>query len=274
MIKFKAIIKNFSEYKQIYTDDSKQGEKVGAAALLPNGAQKSVRLPDKSSIYTAELRALLLALELFEGSIKKQFIIFSDSLSAMQALNNPHADHPLVGEILSWLTNITVHLELSIFFCRVPGHIGIHGNEQVDNLAKLAVNLDTSEEPKFFKDLKPSINEHLTNLWQNRWSRSSPNKLLEIVPDLRNWRVPLLQQKRKDEVIMCRSHLGHARLTHSYLFKNEDPPECIYCACRLTVKHILIECPDFELSRRKYFNCNSLPELFEKKHQKQILWHT
>ena len=84
-----------------------------------------------------ELRALLLALELIEGSIKKQFIIFSDSLSAMQALKNPHPDHPLVGKILSWLTNITVHLELSIFFFWVPGHIGIPGNEQVDDLVKL-----------------------------------------------------------------------------------------------------------------------------------------
>ena len=93
---------------------------------------------------------------------------------------------------------------------------------------------------------------------------ANSNKLLEIVPDLKKWRVPLLQQKRKDEVIMCRSRLGHARLTHSYLFKNEDSPKCIYCACRLTVKHILIECPDFELSCRKYLNCNSFPDIFEK----------
>ena len=250
--KLKEIVENFSEYEQIYTDGSKQGDRVGAAALIPNGAQKSIRLPNKSSIYSAELRVLLLALELIEGSTKKHFIIFSDSFSAMQALKNPHPDHPLVGEILSWHTNITVHLELSI---------GIPGNEQVDDLAKLAVNLDSSEEPMFFKDLKPSINEHLTNIWQNRWSQSSPNKFLEIVPDLKGWKVPLLQQTRKDEVIMCRSRLGHARLTHSYLFRNEDPSECIYCACRLTVKHILIECPDFELSRQKYFNCNTLPEL-------------
>ena len=197
MIKFKEIVENFSEYEQIYTDGSKQGDRVGAAALVPNGAQKSIRLPNKSSIYSAELRALLLALELIEGSTKKLFIIFSDSLSVMQALKNPHPDHPLVGEILSWHTNITVHLELSIFFCWVPGHIGIPGNEQVDDLAKLAVNLDSSEEPMFFMDLKPSINEHLTNIWQNRWSQSSPNKFLEIVPDLKGWKVPLLQQTRK-----------------------------------------------------------------------------
>ena len=193
----------------------------------------------------------------------------------MQALKKKHPDHPLVGEILSWLTNITVHLELSIFFCWVPGQWSYRHSwyKQVDDLAKLAVNLNTLEELMFFKDLKPSRNEHLTNLWQNRWSQSSSNKFLEVVPDLKNWKVPLPQQTRKDEVIMCRSRLGHDRLTHSYLFRNEDPPECIYCACRLTVKHIFIECPDFELSRQKYFNCNSLPELFEK-HQKQILLRT
>ena len=151
---------------------------MGAAALIPNGAQKSIRLPNKSSIYSAELRALLLALELIEGSTKKHFIIFSDSLSAMQALKNPNPDHPLVGEFLSWHTNITVHLEHSIFFCWVPGHIGIPGNEQVDDLAKLAVNLDSSEEPMFFKDLKPSINEQIygktdgANLLQTNFLKS------------------------------------------------------------------------------------------------------
>ena len=71
MFKFKEIVENFSEYEQIYTDSSKQGDRVGAAALIPNGAQKSIRLPNKSSIYSAELRALLLALELIEGFTKK-----------------------------------------------------------------------------------------------------------------------------------------------------------------------------------------------------------
>ena len=134
----------------------------GTGWELPHSSPMELRnLSDyqtKSSIYSAELRALLLALELIEGSAKKHFIIFSDSLSAMQSLKKTHPDHPLVGEILSLHTNITVHLELSIFFCWVPGHIGIPGNEQVDDLAKLAVNLDSSEEPMFFKDLKPSIN--------------------------------------------------------------------------------------------------------------------
>ena len=42
-------------------------------------------------------------------------------------------------------------------------------------------------------------------------------------------------------------------------------------ACHLTVKHILIECPDFELSRQKYFNCNCLTKLFEKTSEANIM---
>ena len=39
MINFKEIVKNFSEYEQIFTDGSKQGERVGAVALFSSGAR-------------------------------------------------------------------------------------------------------------------------------------------------------------------------------------------------------------------------------------------
>ena len=133
---------------------SKQDEKVASAAVSVEGTQKSVRLPDTSSIYTAELRALLLALEIIESSEKKHFVIFSDSLSTMQALKNRNPNHPLITKIFSWLSNLTVHLNMTIFFCWIPGHIGIPRNEQADELAKRAIDLDVSDEPIFYNDLK------------------------------------------------------------------------------------------------------------------------
>ena len=108
------------------------------------------------------------------------------------------------------------------------------------------------------------------NIWQQKWSQSSPNKFLEVSPDLKNWKVPY-KKTRRDEVVLCRAHIGHTRLTHSYIFKDEDPPECIYFSCRLTVKHILIECPDFELVQQKYFSVGSLAELFDKVSESDII---
>ena len=48
------------------------------------------------------------------------------------------------------------------------------------------------------------------------------------------------------------------------LLKKEDPPQCLVCDCRLTVKHILVDCFDFIEFRNRHFNENSFKELFEK----------
>ena len=79
---------------QIYTDDSKVDEKVAAAAMssvAPNNPF-SCRLTDHCSIYTAELQAILFALKQVYQSKEKKFMIFSDSLSALQALKNFKTD--------------------------------------------------------------------------------------------------------------------------------------------------------------------------------------
>ncbi len=43
----------------------------------------------------------------------------------------------------------------------------------------------------------------------------------------------------------------------------EDIPGCVACDCDLTVEHILIECGDFAEVRQKYFDAESLQQLFQ-----------
>ncbi|GFN99828.1 ribonuclease hi [Plakobranchus ocellatus] len=50
---------------------------------------------------------------------------------------------------------------------------------------------------------------------------------------------------RKLEMVMCRLRVGHTWLTQSYLFKNEEQPFRYACDSLYTVRHVLIECPDF-----------------------------
>jgi hypothetical protein len=70
--------------------------------------------------------------------------------------------------------------------------------------------------------------------------RKYNNKLHVINPtDSKTQNVIL---RRRDEV--TRRRKGHSRLTHSFLLQREDPPECVFCKCPLTVKHILTECGD------------------------------
>ena len=58
---------------------------------------------------------------------------------------------------------------------------------------------------------------------------------------------------RREEVVLTRLHIGHTRLTHSYLLEREDQPLCISCNEPFTVKHFLIDCFEFCQVRCQFF---------------------
>ena len=108
---------------QIFTDGSKVDEKVAAAALssiAPNSPY-SCRLRDHCSIYTAELQAILFALKQAYQSQERKFMIFSDSLSTLQAPEKLKTDHPLLIQIQELLHQINED-QKEIVFMWVPGH--------------------------------------------------------------------------------------------------------------------------------------------------------
>ena len=97
----------------IYTDGSKQDEKVACAFISPNFTI-SIRLPDNSSIFTAEAKAIDIALYHIRDQPEKQFIIYSDSLSVLRSLKNLDHKNPLVQQILENI--ITFQLLRKLFF--------------------------------------------------------------------------------------------------------------------------------------------------------------
>ena len=66
-------------------------------------------------------------------------MIFSDSLSALQALGKLKTDHPLLIQIQELLHKININ-QKEIVFMWVPGHVGIQGNEAADRAAKKALD--------------------------------------------------------------------------------------------------------------------------------------
>ena len=69
---------NFPDHHHIYTDGSKQGMKVGGAAVFQN-QELLKRLPNESSIYSAEAIAIDLAMKIIINHKSSKFIIYSDS---------------------------------------------------------------------------------------------------------------------------------------------------------------------------------------------------
>ena len=89
-----------------FTDSSKTEEGVAAAAVSTKRMNKpfTCRLPDDSPVYTAELRAILLALKHVYYAKEKSFLILSISLSSLQSILNLKYDHPVLVQILELYT--------------------------------------------------------------------------------------------------------------------------------------------------------------------------
>ena len=81
------------EYK-IYTDGSKASEVVGFAVVADDPCDFA-KLSSSASIYTPELTAIIDAMNMAYHTNQKSFVIYSDSKSALESLNNYNFSHPL-----------------------------------------------------------------------------------------------------------------------------------------------------------------------------------
>jgi len=81
------------------TDGSKIGEAVWFADIMASQLCKK-RLPNNSSIFSAEAHGILLALDMIHWSTGSQLLFRSDSFSWLHSLQNWDLSHPLIAEIV------------------------------------------------------------------------------------------------------------------------------------------------------------------------------
>ena len=115
------------------------------------------KLPEMSSIYTAELTAIYKALNFAVERNEQTVNIISDSRSAIQAMEKYCDKNPIIQDIHSLIA--TNHTK-TFYFCWVPSHVGVPGNELVDDLARQSAEngtVITSKIPQ--SDLKAFIKQ-------------------------------------------------------------------------------------------------------------------
>ena len=99
-----------------------------------------MRLPDSASVFTAEVWTIIKALEQIKNSNASKYIVFTDSLSCLQALHHMKLEHPLIGMVIRKCLFLNI-AKKDIVFCWIPSHTGIKGNEKADSAAKSALDL-------------------------------------------------------------------------------------------------------------------------------------
>ena len=174
-------------------------------------------------------------------------------MSCLQALDHLKIAHPIIEEIICKLTSLKAS-GFDIHLCWLPGH--------VDRAAKAARRTDMQPCLIPPSDFKPVIRKHITAMWQATWDESPLNKLHEIAPIVNEPCTHHLSTRR-DQSVFNRCRIGHSPLTHEFLLKGEPPPECIPCNCPLTIKHLLIECVDFNDVRQRFYQVPSLHDHFK-----------
>ncbi|KAK3883722.1 hypothetical protein Pcinc_011979 [Petrolisthes cinctipes] len=237
----------------VYTDGSKSDDGVGFGVVFPDFCRGG-RLLSVMSIFTAELSAILYALQVTFTLPQPSFTIFSDSCSALQALCNFNSTHPLVLAILEWLV-LLGRRGRKVTFCWVPAHVGVDGNERADALAKAVVSNSRPParcHPVPAVDLRPYIDATVRSCWQDRWDAIGANKLRDIRQRLGLWSYSGLS--RRWETALVRLRIGHTLLTHGFLMERAHPPYCDDCLVPLTVRHLIVECPSLGDLRRRHLS--------------------
>ena len=123
----------------IYSDGSKSSEGVShAAAFLDFDVFTSP--PVVALIFIAELCAIFLPLSCISFHDSSNFVIYSDSRSALEALGSLYTHIPLVLKIQRFLCNLHTRRKF-VSFCWIHSHIGLSVNEKADVLSKRAIQI-------------------------------------------------------------------------------------------------------------------------------------
>nr|CAI5826955.1 unnamed protein product [Callosobruchus analis] len=241
---FHSIVDAYPNALCIFTDGSKTDSGVGSA-IHHHENDHSWTLPTQASIHTAELYAILQALNFAMEDDHREFLVCTDSLSSIQALTNVFNRDPLIISVLMALHRLDHNMEKKITFVWTPSHVEITGNEAADLAARNATQQPHADDvPVRTEDAKKWFKGKILAKWQYRYSRSQV-KLLEVKDNVYPWPFNL-NMKRREQVVIARLRMGHTNVTSMHLLRGESPPMCSICQEIITTKHILLDCPQYE----------------------------
>lgn len=248
----------------IYTDGSKiQGSNyVGSACICHNlGIFTKKSLDINASVFTAECAALKDALDLAICNKQHNFLIFSDSLSALQSLQSLKTGIRTNSYILEIKKKYNIFLKENtnsfIKFYWIPSHIGIRGNEDADRLAKDATSSATSDITQipftdFYEQFRKNMKIQTNNSIKDQGLFKGKTYFLQMFNDSdKSW---FANKKLPREFIVTinRSRADHYHLAASLFRMNiVNSPTCKCNEADENLNHVIWQCKLFASQRDK-----------------------
>jgi ribonuclease HI len=235
----------YNNFTKIYTDGSKCPDtgKVASAVVIPTfNYEKTQRLSNFTSIYTAELIGIKNALMWIYEHKHSNTVILSDSLSSLVSIKsgNSRSRPDILTDILE-INHILVSCKLKTVFVWCPAHIGVYGNELADRAAKSGLS-----HPTIDNSVKLAPTEVYSMVRKNmleRWEKSLNERLPDSGYSVGLGRPMVYSDNFRVDKCITRLRLGTNLLPGSagqHILKVD--PICPQCRVKYTVTHFLTEC--------------------------------
>ena len=273
-----------SETITCYTDGSRTDSGSGAGYIITTDNnnttldERSFKLPDYCTVYQTELTAIIEACKYLSTYTNTHIIIWSDSLSSIQAISSHSTRSRTTRDCYDTLNTLGSTNTLEIRW--IAAHIGLWGNEKADELAK---NGTTSEStlncpiPQSY--IKRLINDKVTKLNQESWITDGPrhtkltlgHKNINIIKNL-NTTLSNNRQNYRTAVHLITGHCGLNK--HLHTIRKSDTSACPKCGDgEETVSHFLGQCPAIAQIRGQYFRDYylSVNDIFDNQHISTIV---
>nr|XP_042901039.1 uncharacterized protein LOC122269890 [Parasteatoda tepidariorum] len=222
--------------------------------------QVSTRVEDNTNIFIAELLAIKSALQWLQNNNITEATIYSDSLSSLQALADPQPTSDIIETTkLLWRQNIKLNW--------VKAHVGIQGNEEADEAAKMAIGLDTVELQglRTPKQVKSKLRDSILIKWAEEW-RNCPKgrQTYDLIKTPSTKR--LLTNFYLNQFITGHGVFG----VYQKRFFNKSGI-CQYCTEEQTIHHLLFDCARFRALRGDIFTNKTEHQIFSSNDCKNIV---
>lgn len=249
---------NYSNHFSIFTDGSKNQNGQTGYGIYDDQVKKhySYKSPDNCSIYTAELLAIIKALELTLQYRELSAVILSDSLGSLQSIQNLNSKSrpDLLDNIISLLVT-NKNQDNNITFVWIPSHIGIYGNERADLAAKEGTKLPHPNINNYTTAAELKGNIYRTSLKKHNviWKEKSVNTWLYNVKPVITGNITMYSKVRKIDTCITRIMLGRCKIEHS-LRKTGNNSNCTECKIRQDIDHIVLHCSIYKQKRLNLIN--------------------
>ena len=210
-------------------------------------------------MYQAELTAITEACHQLINYSNKHIIIWTDSLSSIQAITSLIIKQRTASDCLNILNHLGTHNTIELRW--IAAHSGLWGNERADYLAKQGSSCtNTISRPIPQSYINKLINDKVNKLNYNIWNNNGPKHTKMILGRNYDKIINNLNRhyltNRKDYRTATQLISGHCGLNkHLYNMNKSTTRECPLCGhSKETVQHFLGQCPALAQTRGHYFN--------------------